>query len=166
MGLDPSLGTPGGRFQDPGAFLPVVIAGEGVRWGQLQFSDQGRPSSLSLSGLGVLSFWQLQDRYGPVFSLHLGPKPVVVLCGYEAIKEALVDNAETFGGRGVLLALDDKYSQYGECPPPPEVGGEQGGEGENGLQVWPGRCGGGWRAVPRRLAKLWPGQRVPPTSEW
>uniref|UniRef100_A0A8C3HBV8 Uncharacterized protein n=1 Tax=Chrysemys picta bellii TaxID=8478 RepID=A0A8C3HBV8_CHRPI len=36
----------------------------------------------------------LLERYGPVYTLHLGSRRVVVLCGYQAVKEALVDQAE------------------------------------------------------------------------
>uniref|UniRef100_A0A6I8N1W9 Cytochrome P450 n=1 Tax=Ornithorhynchus anatinus TaxID=9258 RepID=A0A6I8N1W9_ORNAN len=32
---------------------------------------------------------QLKEKYGPVFTVYLGPRPVVVLCGHEAVKEAL-----------------------------------------------------------------------------
>uniref|UniRef100_A0A8D2L772 Uncharacterized protein n=1 Tax=Varanus komodoensis TaxID=61221 RepID=A0A8D2L772_VARKO len=46
------------------------------------------------------SFWQIGEKYGPVFMIHLGPRRVVVLCGYDAVKEALVDQAEEFSGRG------------------------------------------------------------------
>ncbi|XP_051002908.1 cytochrome P450 2C26-like [Acomys russatus] len=38
--------------------------------------------------------------YGPVFTLYLGLKPAVVLHGYEAVKEALIDHAEEFAERG------------------------------------------------------------------
>ncbi|XP_036048489.1 cytochrome P450 2C26-like isoform X2 [Onychomys torridus] len=38
--------------------------------------------------------------YGPVFTLYLGRKPTVVLHGYEAVKEALIDHGEEFAGRG------------------------------------------------------------------
>ncbi|XP_057633416.1 cytochrome P450 2C25-like isoform X2 [Chionomys nivalis] len=38
--------------------------------------------------------------YGPVFTLYLGMQPTVVLHGYEAVKEALVDHGEEFAGRG------------------------------------------------------------------
>ncbi|XP_042545317.1 cytochrome P450 2C19-like [Dipodomys spectabilis] len=40
--------------------------------------------------------------YGPVFTLNLGMKPTVVLHGYEAVKEALIDHGEEFSGRGRL----------------------------------------------------------------
>jgi hypothetical protein len=35
-----------------------------------------------------------------VFTVYLGKKPTVVLHGYEAVKEALVDYGEEFSGRG------------------------------------------------------------------
>ncbi|XP_041517092.1 cytochrome P450 2C11 [Microtus oregoni] len=38
--------------------------------------------------------------YGPVFTLYFGTKPSVVLHGYEAVKEALVNLGEEFSGRG------------------------------------------------------------------
>ncbi|XP_006880431.1 PREDICTED: cytochrome P450 2C18-like isoform X2 [Elephantulus edwardii] len=38
--------------------------------------------------------------YGPVFTLYFGMTPTVVLHGYEALKEALIDHGEEFAGRG------------------------------------------------------------------
>ncbi|XP_033014697.1 cytochrome P450 2C20-like [Lacerta agilis] len=64
----------------------------------------------------VTSFRKLREQYGPVFTVYMGSRPIVVLCGYEIIKEALVDNAETFGGRGPIPALDDTLSKYGVVP--------------------------------------------------
>ncbi|XP_036048816.1 cytochrome P450 2C26-like isoform X2 [Onychomys torridus] len=46
------------------------------------------------------SFTKLSKVYGPVFTLYLGRKPTVVLHGYEAVKEALIDHGEEFAGRG------------------------------------------------------------------
>ncbi|XP_018429724.1 PREDICTED: cytochrome P450 2F2-like [Nanorana parkeri] len=46
------------------------------------------------------TFLQLKDKYGPVYSLYLGPRPGIVLCGYNTVKEALIDQNEAFGDRG------------------------------------------------------------------
>uniref|UniRef100_A0A8C8SI61 Cytochrome P450 2G1 n=1 Tax=Pelusios castaneus TaxID=367368 RepID=A0A8C8SI61_9SAUR len=62
------------------------------------------------------SFLELRDKYGPVFTVHLGPRRVVVLCGHEAVKEALVDQAEEFSGRGELASIDRNFNGFGEQP--------------------------------------------------
>uniref|UniRef100_A0A673TJ99 unspecific monooxygenase n=1 Tax=Suricata suricatta TaxID=37032 RepID=A0A673TJ99_SURSU len=46
------------------------------------------------------SLCSLSKTYGPVFTLYLGMKPVVVLHGYKAVKEALIDLGEEFSARG------------------------------------------------------------------
>ncbi|KAM9010413.1 cytochrome P450 2H2-like [Ara ararauna] len=43
---------------------------------------------------------KLSKEYGPVFTVHLGSDPVVVLYGHDVVKEALVDRADEFAGRG------------------------------------------------------------------
>ncbi|XP_015332416.2 cytochrome P450 2C26-like, partial [Marmota marmota marmota] len=56
--------------------------------------------------LHFLSPFQLSKVYGPVFTLYLGTRPTVVLHGYEAVKEALIDHGEVFSGRGSLPLVD------------------------------------------------------------
>uniref|UniRef100_F7IK70 unspecific monooxygenase n=1 Tax=Callithrix jacchus TaxID=9483 RepID=F7IK70_CALJA len=54
-------------------------------------------------GLAVESsgrFKKFSKVYGPVFTVYFGLKPIVVLHGYEAVKEALIDHGEEFSGRG------------------------------------------------------------------
>uniref|UniRef100_A0A452R8N9 unspecific monooxygenase n=1 Tax=Ursus americanus TaxID=9643 RepID=A0A452R8N9_URSAM len=46
------------------------------------------------------SLSNLSKAYGPVFTLYFGMKPSVVLHGYEAVKEALIDLGEDFSARG------------------------------------------------------------------
>ncbi|XP_048349031.1 cytochrome P450 2F5-like isoform X2 [Sphaerodactylus townsendi] len=46
------------------------------------------------------SLEKLSQRYGPVYTIHLSSLPCVVLCGYQAVKEALVDQADDFSDRG------------------------------------------------------------------
>ncbi|XP_027701717.1 cytochrome P450 1A4-like [Vombatus ursinus] len=52
------------------------------------------------------SFMKIGEKFGPVFTVHLGPRTVVVLTGFEAVKEALVDQAEEFSGRGEQATFD------------------------------------------------------------
>uniref|UniRef100_F6W7E6 Cytochrome P450 n=1 Tax=Equus caballus TaxID=9796 RepID=F6W7E6_HORSE len=59
------------------------------------------------------SLMKISKRYGPVCMVHLGPRRVVVLRGYEAVKEALLDQAEEFSGRGELAVADRIFKGYG-----------------------------------------------------
>uniref|UniRef100_A0A8C3I6I4 Cytochrome P450 2W1 n=1 Tax=Chrysemys picta bellii TaxID=8478 RepID=A0A8C3I6I4_CHRPI len=43
--------------------------------------------------------FQLAEKYGPVFTLHFGSQKAVVLTGYEAVKEALVNFTDEFVDR-------------------------------------------------------------------
>ncbi|KAM9380079.1 cytochrome P450 2C20-like [Phaethornis superciliosus] len=43
---------------------------------------------------------KLSEEYGPVFTVHMGSDPVVVLHGHAAVREALVERADEFGARG------------------------------------------------------------------
>ncbi|KAM5134191.1 cytochrome P450 2A13-like [Callospermophilus lateralis] len=56
---------------------------------------------------------KMSKHYGPVFKIHLGTRRVVVLCGYDAVKEALVDQAEEFSGRGQQATFDHLFKGYG-----------------------------------------------------
>uniref|UniRef100_G3S819 Cytochrome P450 n=1 Tax=Gorilla gorilla gorilla TaxID=9595 RepID=G3S819_GORGO len=60
------------------------------------------------------SIMKISERYGPVFTIHLGPRRVVVLCGHDAIKEALVDQAEEFSGRGEQATFKWVFKRCGE----------------------------------------------------
>ncbi|KAG2460795.1 CP2K1 protein, partial [Polypterus senegalus] len=43
---------------------------------------------------------KLSEKYGNVYTFHMGPIKHLVLTGYEAVKEALVNQADVFGERG------------------------------------------------------------------
>ncbi|XP_070307683.1 cytochrome P450 2G1 [Odocoileus virginianus] len=58
------------------------------------------------------SFMKLKEKYGPVFTVYMGPRPVVVLCGHEAVKEALVDRADEFSGRGELASIERNFQGH------------------------------------------------------
>ncbi|KAI4530329.1 hypothetical protein MG293_019221 [Ovis ammon polii] len=46
------------------------------------------------------SFTRLAERFGPVFTLYLGSRRVVVVHGYKPVKEVLLDYKNEFSGRG------------------------------------------------------------------
>nr|UWY61443.1 cytochrome P450 reductase 24550 [Bufo gargarizans] len=45
------------------------------------------------------TFMELSKTYGPVFSVQIGMAKTVVLCGYEAVKDALINHADSFSDR-------------------------------------------------------------------
>nr|XP_045008927.1 cytochrome P450 2C20-like isoform X4 [Jaculus jaculus] len=51
--------------------------------------------------------------YGPVFTLYMGRQPAVVLHGYEAVKEALIDHAEEFSARGYMAVTEKTSKGFG-----------------------------------------------------
>ncbi|XP_019485275.1 PREDICTED: cytochrome P450 2F5 [Hipposideros armiger] len=53
----------------------------------------------------VTSLTKLSKEYGSVYTVHLGTRQVVVLSGYQTVKEALVDKGEEFSGRGSYPAI-------------------------------------------------------------
>ncbi|XP_038237303.1 cytochrome P450 2A13-like [Dermochelys coriacea] len=92
-------------------------------WRQMQGRGEMPPGPTPLPLLGNLlqvnlsnmrkSLMMLSERYGPVYTIHLGPRRVVVLWGYLAVKEALLDQAEEFSGRGEQATFDWIAQGYG-----------------------------------------------------
>ncbi|XP_075172093.1 cytochrome P450 2C8-like [Anomaloglossus baeobatrachus] len=66
-------------------------------------------------------FPELHKKYGPVFTIWKLTDPMVVVCGYEAVKHALLDQGEEFSGRPfspIVNLYSDGYMF-------PSVGGER-----------------------------------------
>ncbi|XP_031200509.1 cytochrome P450 2C40-like isoform X2 [Mastomys coucha] len=59
------------------------------------------------------SFSNFSKTYGPVYTLYFGSQPTVVLYGYEALKEALIDHGEEFSGRGSFPMLEKVFKGKG-----------------------------------------------------
>ncbi|XP_063771240.1 cytochrome P450 2K1-like isoform X2 [Pseudophryne corroboree] len=62
--------------------LPII--------GNMHMIDRAKPHN---------TFIELSKKYGPVFSAQLGLDKFVVLCGYDTIKDALINHAEEFSER-------------------------------------------------------------------
>nr|XP_061806673.1 cytochrome P450 2K1-like [Nerophis lumbriciformis] len=56
---------------------------------------------------------EMSKKYGPVFTFHMGPKKVVVLAGYQTVKEALVQHAEEFGEREAFNTVKEAKLEHG-----------------------------------------------------
>ncbi|XP_076978310.1 cytochrome P450 2E1-like [Tamandua tetradactyla] len=52
------------------------------------------------------SYSRLAERYGPVFTLYLGSRRAVVLYGYKAVKEVLLERRNEFSGRSEIPVLE------------------------------------------------------------
>ncbi|XP_034962764.2 cytochrome P450 2C29-like isoform X4 [Zootoca vivipara] len=50
---------------------------------------------------------EFSEKYGSVFTMYFGAERVVVLHGYDAVKEALIDHGDEFAARGHLPLADD-----------------------------------------------------------
>lgn len=59
----------------------------------------------------------MSKKYGSVFSVYLGPKKVIVLAGYETVKQALVNYAVEFGNRDVSPLFFDISKGHGKSQP-------------------------------------------------
>nr|XP_042128954.1 cytochrome P450 2B1-like [Peromyscus maniculatus bairdii] len=99
------------------SFLLLLVRGHTKAHGQLPPGPHPLPllgNLLQMDRRGLLnSFMRLREKYGDVFTVHLGPRPVVMLCGTEAIREALVDQAEAFSGRGTIAVFEPIVQGYG-----------------------------------------------------
>ncbi|XP_078517149.1 cytochrome P450 2G1-like [Lissotriton helveticus] len=65
------------------------------------------------SGEIVSSLLALREKYGDVFTVYLGPRRVIVVCGYKAVKEGLIDQGNDFSGRGTASIFDKVSQNYG-----------------------------------------------------
>ncbi|EPY77315.1 hypothetical protein CB1_001276010 [Camelus ferus] len=98
-------------------FLLLLARGRPKAHGHLPPGPRPLPllgNILQVDKKGLLkSFLKLQEKYGDVFTVYLGPRPVVVICGTDAVREALVDQAEAFSGRAQIAVVDSVFQGYG-----------------------------------------------------
>ncbi|KAK2829235.1 hypothetical protein Q7C36_017225 [Tachysurus vachellii] len=60
-----------------------------------------------------LTLCEMSKKYGSVFTVYFGPKKVVVLAGYQTVKQALVNNSEEFGNRDISPIFFDLSKGHG-----------------------------------------------------
>ncbi|KAM4640972.1 cytochrome P450 2A5-like isoform 1-T1 [Discoglossus pictus] len=59
------------------------------------------------------SLIKLSETYGPVYTFYMANIPAVMVVGYDAVKEALQDNGDTFSDRGHLEVAYLLFKDYG-----------------------------------------------------
>ncbi|XP_072263492.1 cytochrome P450 2K1-like [Pyxicephalus adspersus] len=59
------------------------------------------------------TFLELAKKYGSVFSVQIGTQKMVILFGYETVKDALINHAEEFSDRPHIPIFDDIAKGYG-----------------------------------------------------
>nr|AUD09127.1 cytochrome P450 family 2 subfamily B [Neotoma stephensi] len=98
-------------------FVLLLVRGYPKAHGRLPPGPRPLPllgNLLQMDRGGLLkSFIRIREKYGDVFTVYLGPRPVVMLYGTEAIREALVDQAEAFSGRGTIAVIKPVIEEYG-----------------------------------------------------
>ncbi|XDB46777.1 hypothetical protein AB1E18_000392 [Capra hircus] len=76
---------------------------------------------------------QLAQTHGPMFTVRVGPTPLVVLCGFRAVKEALVSHSEPLPGWPLTPLFRDLVGERGKAALPA-------GDRLNDLFPWPFHC--------------------------
>ncbi|KAM3911022.1 cytochrome P450 2G1-like [Leptodactylus fuscus] len=61
----------------------------------------------------VKSLNQFREKYGSIYTLYFGTRPVVILTGYQMVKEALIDQGDDFSNRGRMPAVDRFFQAHG-----------------------------------------------------
>ncbi|KAM8953654.1 cytochrome P450 2A4-like [Pelodytes ibericus] len=56
---------------------------------------------------------KLSEKYGPVFTVYFGSRPNVVVVGYPAVKEMLIDHGDAILGRGEVPIFFHLYNRKG-----------------------------------------------------
>ncbi|XP_018422652.1 PREDICTED: cytochrome P450 2G1-like [Nanorana parkeri] len=61
----------------------------------------------------LVALEKYREKYGPIFTVYFGSRPVVILCGYDLGKEALIEQKDTFSARGKIPMTEYVLNGFG-----------------------------------------------------
>ncbi|XP_063793857.1 cytochrome P450 2A4-like [Pseudophryne corroboree] len=67
---------------------------------------------LGVGGL-VNSMTKLTEKYGDIFTVYLGSRPVVVVTGYKLVRQIYLDNGDDYLNRGDMPIFETFYKHHG-----------------------------------------------------
>ncbi|XP_075692276.1 cytochrome P450 2A5-like [Rhinoderma darwinii] len=70
-------------------------------------------NALDVGGDIVHFLMKLSEKYGDIFTVYLGTRPVIVVTGYKLVKEIYVDKGDDYLNRGDMPAFDAFYKDSG-----------------------------------------------------
>ncbi|XP_063793863.1 cytochrome P450 2G1-like isoform X2 [Pseudophryne corroboree] len=72
----------------------------------------GNILEIKLGGM-VNSVMKLREKYGDVFVIYLGSRPIVIVTGYKLVKEIYLDSGDDFINRGIIPCWQPFYKDHG-----------------------------------------------------
>ncbi|CAI5769147.1 cytochrome P450 2K6-like [Podarcis lilfordi] len=115
--------------QIPALFLLILTIIFILKWGSFwnRSSKNLPPGPTPLPLVGNLHMMDLKRPYrtmlklskehGPIFRTQMGFQKMVVLTGYETVKEALVNQADAFAERPAIPIFEEYTRGFGEAFP-------------------------------------------------
>ncbi|KAM4642702.1 cytochrome P450 2C5-like [Discoglossus pictus] len=99
------------------AFLVVVVTLSVLKqtWGRRKLPPGPYPlpilgNFLQINKQGLVPYLvKMGETYGPVCTIYMGSRPTVILTGYKAVKEALIDLGDVFLNRGTLPVFEHLF---------------------------------------------------------
>ncbi|XP_056393983.1 cytochrome P450 2F2-like isoform X2 [Hyla sarda] len=71
-------------------------------------------NAVHLISKGVLpGLKKMAEQYGPIYTIHFGSRPTVIVVGCQAVKEVLIDLGDIFQGRGAIPVFERFYNKSG-----------------------------------------------------
>ncbi|KAG8580878.1 hypothetical protein GDO81_007456 [Engystomops pustulosus] len=101
------------------ATIAIVLSYAKMIWRRRKFPPGPLPmpvigNALQLMSEGLMpSLVKMSEKYGQVYTVHFGPRPTLIVVGYQAVKEVLVDLGDIFLGRGTIPVFQRFYNNSG-----------------------------------------------------